>query len=32
MSPELREWVPEGIVDPRLQRFAEAMLADMLED
>ncbi len=29
---ELREWVPEGIVDPRLQRFAEAMLADMLED
>ena len=30
--PELREWVPEGVVDPRLQRFVEAMLADMLGD
>jgi hypothetical protein len=30
--PGLRELVPEGVVDPRLQRFAEAMLADMLED
>ncbi len=30
--PELREFVPEGVVDPRLQRFAEAMLADMLGD
>lgn len=30
--PELREWLPEGVVDPRLQRFAEAMLADMLAD
>jgi hypothetical protein len=28
--PELREFVPEGMVDPRLQRFAEAMLGDML--
>ena len=30
--PELREFVPEGMVDPRLQRFAEAMFADMLGD